>query len=162
MCVILEILEFYLFDYILLCGILSNPSGRLVDRLPICMNGVDGVHYWFSYCLLVAWGLALELPHYLLVGVLDRALIRRVRTFAFYDMYLCCLLRLIVDLCLRFDILLVIYWDLRHSCWDFVICCWDNSVWWFFAASFWKYICACFEIIDDVASKLFQIFDLLH
>jgi len=29
--------------YILLCGILSN-SGCLIDRLPICMNGVDGVH----------------------------------------------------------------------------------------------------------------------
>ena len=30
-------------DYMILCGILSNRSGRLVDRLPICMNGVDGM-----------------------------------------------------------------------------------------------------------------------
>jgi len=38
-----------LLDYILLCGILPNPNGRLVDHLPICMNGVDGMQDWVCF-----------------------------------------------------------------------------------------------------------------
>jgi len=40
----MNMLDVLFIDYILLCGILSNSGGRLVDRLPICMNGVDSVH----------------------------------------------------------------------------------------------------------------------
>jgi len=53
---------FYHVEYYL------TSSGRLVDRLLICMNGVDNVHDWFLIaCEFLR--IILELPLYRLLGV---------------------------------------------------------------------------------------------
>jgi len=43
-------------------------------------------------------------------------------------------------------------WYLR-----FVLCCWENFVWWFSDASFWKHGYVCSELIKNISSKLFWI-----
>jgi len=131
----------------------------LVDRLPICMNGVDGVHDW-SLIAYECLRISLELPLYLFAWSIDKTLNKIVGTFAFYGMYLCCFLRLIVYLCMRFEILLVMYYET----WDMVV-----EVLLYIAELFW----CCFPLRvfmkinlcmlwenEDVTYKLFLLIDL--
>ena len=143
-------------DYILLCGIWSNPKWSFGWPSAYLYEWADGVQDWFSFCLWVAWGLALELSLFLFCSGSSLWLWLECRTYAI-DLYL------VENCCSLMNEIWDFYWwcILRHGCRDFIMLL-RYFVWWFSAASFWKHSYACFELIEDVTSKPFWIIELLH
>lgn len=140
------------FDYILFVEYNLTPSGRLVGRLPIWMNGWTPSRTMllcFAFSYEYAQGLVLELPRFLYVW----SLVLGLWLGCGLRFFILCLDEICYSLCWDFRLYFVMYYDTCDMATLESVVCVDVMLWNFSDVSFKK---LCMHDLEYVASKLLE------